>query len=120
MELYAQILTKNTYQAFIQEKEWAVILVDTESDIRGKAKILPTFRKAINTYKEVVAFGQFDSEIEKELALQTNILNIPTVLYYQRGELVASLLSASQNVSGRIEALVDGRQIGYHDGNDFI
>jgi len=120
MELNANILTKNTYQAFIHEKEWAVILVDTESDIRGKAKILPTVRKSMNTYRAVVAFGQFDPEIEKDLARQTNILNIPTVLYYRRGKLVASLLSASQNVSGRIKALINGRQIGYHDGNDFI
>ena len=120
MEINAQILTKNTYQAFIHEKEWAVILVDTESDIRCKAKILPTFRKSINTYNDLVAFGQFDSEIEKDLVHQTNITNIPTVLYYRKGELVASLLSASQNVSGRIEALMNGRQIGYHDGNDFI
>ncbi len=120
MELNAQTLTKKTYEAFIREKEWVVILVETESDIRGQAKIIPTFRKAINTHKEFVAFGQFDPEIEKDLALQTDIRNIPTVLYYQKGHLVASLLSASQNVSGRIEALMNGQEIGYHDGNDFI
>ncbi len=120
MEIIAQILTKDTYHAFLNEKEWAVILVETESDIRGKAKILPTFRKSINAYKEIVAFGQFDPEIEKDLASQTNILNMPTVLYYRKGELVASLLSASQNVSGRIKALINGQEIGYHDGNDFI
>ncbi len=120
MEIHAQVLTKETYQAFIHEKEWAVVLVDTESDIRGKAKILPTVRKSMNTYKEVVAFGQFNPEIEKDLARQTAIRNMPTVLYYRKGELVASLLSASQNVSGRIKALMNGREIGYHDGNDFI
>ncbi len=120
MELNAQTLTKNTYQTFIHEKEWAVILVDTESDIRGQAKIIPTIRKSINTYKEVVSFGQFDPEIETDLARQTNILNMPTILYYRKGELVASLLSAFQNVSGRIQSLMNGQEIGYHDGNDFI
>ena len=120
MEINAQILTKNTYQAFLHEKEWAVILVDTASDVRGKAKILPTIRKSILAYNQYVAFGQFDPEIETDLARQTNILNVPTVLYYRSGELVASLVSASQNVSGRINALMEGLKIGYHDGNDFI
>jgi thioredoxin-like negative regulator of GroEL len=120
MELKAQIITGDTFQAFIQEKDWAAILVDTEWDIRGKAKIEPTFRKAIKEYDELVAFGRFDPEIEVDLAQEINILNMPTVLYYRKGDLVAALISASQNVPGRVRALIHGDKIGYHDGNDSI
>ena len=120
MELKAQIITRDTYQTFIQEHDWAVILVDTEWDIRGKAKIEPTFRKAIKAYDKLVAFGRFDPEIEVDLAHEINILQMPTVLYYRNGELVAALISASQNVPGRLNALIHGDKIAYHDGNDFI
>ena len=120
VELKAQIITSDTYQAFIREKDWAVILVDTEWDIRGKAKIEPTFRKAIKKYDELVAFGRFDPEIEVDLAHEINILQMPTVLYYRNGAHVAALISASQNVPDRINALIHGDKIGYHDGNDFI
>jgi thioredoxin-like negative regulator of GroEL len=120
MELSAQIITADTYQAFIQEKNWAAILVDTEWDIRGRAKIEPTFRKAIKEYHALVSFGRFDPEIEVDLAHEIDIRQMPTVLYYRKGELVAALISASQNVPGRIKALIDGREPGYHDGNDIV
>ena len=120
MELNAQIITRETYQAFIQKKDWAAILVDTEWDIRGKAKIEPTFRKAIKEYDELVAFGRFDPEIEVDLAREINVLQMPTVLYYRKGELLAALISPSQNIPGRIKALIHGEKIGYHDGNDFM
>lgn len=120
MELNAQIITRETYQAFIKEKNWAAILVESEWDIRGKARIEPTFRKAIKEYHGLVAFGRFDPEMEVDLARETNIQQMPTVLYYRKGELVAALISASQNVPGRIEALINGKEPGYHDGNDII
>ena len=120
MELNAEIITGNNYQTFINESAFAVVLVDTEWDIRGMAKIQPTFRKAIREYAGVVSFGQLDPEIEVDLAHDFNILNMPTVLYFRKGELVAALVSASQNVSGRVKALIREETIGYHDGHDFI
>jgi hypothetical protein len=58
--------------------------------------------------------------MEVDLARETNIQQMPTVLYYRKGELVAALISASQNVPGRIEALINDKEPGYHDGNDII
>ena len=118
--LTAEVITGHNYQAFISGNEFAVVLVDTGWDVRGMAKILPTFRKAIKEYAGIVSFGQFDPEIEVNLAHEINVLQMPTVLYYRKGELVAALISPSQNVSGRVKALIQNEDIGYHDGHDFI
>ncbi len=118
MEINAQIISEDTYQAFIQQNEYSVILVDTEWDVRGRARILPTFRKAIKEHEDIVAFGQFDPDVEEALASRIIIPNVPTVLYFRKGELVASLLSSLQNVSARISALINSEELGYHDGND--
>ena len=120
MELNAEVITGNNYQAFINESEFAVVLVDTGWDVRGMAKIQPTFRKAIKEYAGAVSFAQFDPEIEVNLANHFNIRNMPTVLYFRNGELVAALVSASQNISGRVKALIQNEGIGYHDGHDSI
>jgi hypothetical protein len=52
------------------------------------------------------------------VATSIPILNVPTVAYYKGGRLVAALISAMQDVTARIQAMLDGKSIGRNDGWD--
>lgn len=62
--------------------------------------------------------GEVDCDRDIELAKSVRPLNVPAVAYYLDGKLVTVLTGFRQNVRGRLERLLRGKQIGYKDGMD--
>jgi thioredoxin-like negative regulator of GroEL len=111
-----QLLTGTDFQSFIEAKKAAVVPLDAEWDVAYR----PVLRRRILEAEEVLAdqvnFGEVDCDTNLDLAESIPIPNVPSVVYYRNGELIAALVGAEQNVRARVERVLRGESIGYKDG----
>lgn len=111
-----QLLTGTDFQSFIEAKKAAVVPFDAEWDVAYR----PVLRRRMLAAEEVLAdqvnFGEVDCDTNLDLAESIPIPNVPSVVYYRNGELIAALVGAEQNVRARVERVLRGESIGYKDG----
>jgi thioredoxin-like negative regulator of GroEL len=110
-----QLLTGTDFQSFIEAKKAAVVPFDAEWDVAYR----PVLRRRILEAEEVLAdqvnFGEVDCA-NLDLAESIPIPNVPSVVYYRNGELIAALVGAELNVRARVGRVLRGESIGYKDG----
>jgi len=102
-------VTDDNFDAFFLAKTYSVLLFDAPWDVGPGAQIRPRFESAAQTWGGSVNFGRVDCDAQPRLVRSIPICNVPTVAYYKRARLVAALVSASQDVSARVGALIEGR-----------
>lgn len=108
-------LSDDEYESFLLEKEYAVVLFDAPWDVGGGAAIRPRFERAASAFADRVNFGEVNCDEQIRVPGTIKIVNVPTVAYYKGGVLVAALIGYAQDVTGRTEAMLNGRRIGYKD-----
>ena len=59
-----------------------------------------------------VQFAYVDSDEEQEFARSMELKNVPTVAYFRRGKLIATVIGQGQDVAGNIGKVRDGALIG--------
>ena len=111
-------LSSSQYAAFLSEKRVAAVHFDAAWNVGYRQEMRRRMRDAAEAIGEQANFGEVDCDTEIALARSLPIINVPTVAYYRDGVLVAALIGANQNVKQRVERLLRGDPIGYHDGTD--
>ncbi len=112
-----RLITSSEFQNFVSEKEAAAIHFDAEWN-QGRINTRHQMLVAERSFGNIVNFGEVDCDQELELAKSIPVLNVSLVAYYRHGKLVAALIGNGQNVSGRVERVLQGEPIGYNDGTD--
>jgi thioredoxin-like negative regulator of GroEL len=113
-----QLLTGTDFQSFIEAKKAAVVPFDAEWDVACRSVLRRRMRmlEAEELLADQVNFGEVDCDTNLDLAESIPIPNVPSVVYYRNGELIAALVGAEQNVRARVERVLRGESIGYKDG----
>jgi len=109
-------VSEEAYELFLRQKEFAVILFDAPWDVGPGAMIRPRFEKAARAFSDRVNFGEVNFDELDRVVKSVGLANVPTVAYYKDGRLIAALVSATQDVTARTQALLDGKHIGRNDG----
>lgn len=58
-----------------------------------------------------VQFGEVDIDKHQDIASSVQLLNIPAVTYYRKGELIELAIGQTQDIPARIEALLAGPKL---------
>lgn len=104
-------LTEDVYECFVREWGHAVILFDAPWDVGPGRTMRPLFLEAARTYGDRVGFGEVNVDEFVRRPGGVAIANVPVVVYYRRGKVVAEMVGAGQDVSGWTQALLDGEPI---------
>ena len=102
-------LTENTFEAFASNARVAVVLFDADWDIAGRATMLHKMRSAHEQHADSVAFGEVDADAEGELARKMGLTQLPTLIYYRNGQVLASVPNATQDVSAELAKILGER-----------
>ncbi|MGE0792286.1 MAG: thioredoxin family protein [Sandaracinaceae bacterium] len=97
-------LTATELEELVASHEIAVIHVDAEWD--GYRKLVAQQMRA--QQEPTVGFGYVDIDADHELACALQIVNVPTVIYYPRGEPIATLVGLGQPIVQNIQRLRSG------------
>jgi thioredoxin-like negative regulator of GroEL len=108
-------VSEDDYESFLLEKEFAVVLFDAPWDVGPGASIRPPFEAAAEAFSSRVNFGEVNCD-EFDRVKSVPIVNVPTVAYYKGGRLIAAPVGASQDVTARTRAMLEGKRIGRKDG----
>src|SRR5689334_18068159 len=92
------------YRALLAEKPVAAVLFDAAWDDRGRRSFRPRFALAAGQLAGQAAFGHIDTDEEWswDLLEALDVLNVPTVSYFQYGRLIRSLIGPEQDVAARV------------------
>lgn len=96
-------LTESNFQEFTKNNKKAVI--DAWAEWCGPCKMLnPVIKELASEYKGKVAFGKLNVDENQNLAAKYGIRSIPTLLFFENGELVDQLTGAvpKQNLKQKI------------------
>jgi|GEM_PF-16870 len=109
LELRGDFLTtldERTFQQFVSNRSVAVVLFDAEWDGACRALILKRLKSACEQYSDSVAFGEVDVDLDQELARKLEITQVPTLVYFRNGEVLASVVNATQDVSAALAKIL--------------
>jgi thioredoxin-like negative regulator of GroEL len=109
-------LTSADFQYFIKAKKAAVVHFDAEWDVAYRPVLRRRMLEAEEALADQVNFGEVDCDTNLDLAESIPIQNVPSVVYYRNGELIAVLVGAEQNLHARVGRVLRGESIGYKDG----
>ncbi len=83
--------TKTTKEKFSKDllKKDALIIVKFFTDWNGASQmILPVYRELAVNYKGIASFYEVNMESDKKTADEFGVREIPTLLFFRKGELV--------------------------------
>ena len=107
-----QLLTKTDAESFVAAKPAAAVHFDAEWDKKYRTILRRKMEEAEHVLGEQVSFGEVDCDLAPDLAKAIPVVNVPSVVYYLEGKLVAALVGAEQDVLGNLEHLLRGEPIG--------
>jgi thioredoxin-like negative regulator of GroEL len=107
-----QLLTRTDVESFVAARQAAAIHFDAEWDSKYRTVVRRKIEEVKRDLGEQVNFGEVDCDLAPELAKLVPVLNVPTVVYYRDGKLVAVLVGAGQDVRGILERILRGETIG--------
>lgn len=110
------LLDSQQFESFIAAKSAAAVHFDAEWDSSYRAVTRRQMQVAEALLSEQANFGEVDCDASPELAKSIRLLNIPSVVYYKDGKLIAALIGARQNVRARLARILLGESIGRDDG----
>jgi thioredoxin 1 len=94
MIAYITELNSNNYEEFTKE---GIVLVDIWAEWCNPCKtISPIVDKVSADYHGKVKVGKLEADLNREIASQLGIRNIPTLLVYKNGEIVDKLVGSVQ------------------------
>jgi thioredoxin 1 len=94
MIAYITELNSNNYEEFTKE---GIVLVDIWAEWCNPCKtISPIVDKVSADYHGKVKVGKLEADLNREIASQLGIRNIPTLLVYKDGEIVDKLVGSVQ------------------------
>ena len=118
-----RLLKSDQYQLFVSAKPAAAIHFDAEWDKNLRTETRLKMLEAEAALGEKVNFGEVDADADADGAIIQSISkgwNVPLVVYYRDGQLVAALIGVGQNVRDRVERVLRGEPIGYKDGTSSV
>jgi len=78
-------------QEILENKVLSVVIF--ESEWNGSCQIVaPILEDLATTYKDAISFYKIDIEKEKEIAYEYGIMDLPTILFFQDGEVVDHII----------------------------
>jgi thioredoxin-like negative regulator of GroEL len=116
MHVETVFLKTSDYAAFINEREFTVILFDAPAWNTAFQKILPLYERAKESLGNRVNFAIVDVDQDVDIARLMRIANVPTVVYYHNGIALAALVGAPQDILARTRRIMAAQMIGYDDG----
>jgi hypothetical protein len=111
-----RLLNSTDFQSFVEAKQGAAIHFDAAWNVSSGLILNRRMLEAEEALADLANFGEVDCGSNPALAKCVPVPNVPLVAYYRYGELIAALVGAEQNVRARMERVVRGQLIGYHDG----
>jgi thioredoxin-like negative regulator of GroEL len=111
-------VTRENYESFITEREFAVIHFDAEWDFGHRPHTRLLMTATAKLFPANVNFGEVDCDAESELAKSIPVCNVPLLAYFRRGQLVGALVGSYQNIAERLRRIMRHELIGYNDGSD--
>jgi thioredoxin-like negative regulator of GroEL len=107
-----RLLTRTDVESFVAAKQAAAIHFDAEWDRNHRTVVRRKMEEAEQVLGEQVNFGEVDCDLAPELAKSVPVLNVPSVVYYREGKLIAALVGAEQDVRDSLERILRGEPIG--------
>jgi thioredoxin 1 len=86
-----------------------LVLVQFKKEWNGASQIIaPVYNDLGESYKEAAHFFTVDTEIEKGLAVEYGIIEIPTILFFRDGKVVDHVvgLTPKNDLVSKIEAAI--------------
>jgi thioredoxin-like negative regulator of GroEL len=105
-------LTLTDAGSFVTAKPAAVVHFDAEWDKNYRTILRPKMEEAEQALGEQINFGEVDCDLAPELAKSIPVLNVPSVVYYRDGKVIAAVVGAEQDVLGNLERILRGEPIG--------
>ena len=88
------IVTKSNFDAEVV-KSTVPVVADFWAEWCGPCKMIaPVLRELARDYKDKIKIAKIDVDAEGELAQQFNIVSIPTILLFNKGQVVKQQIGA--------------------------
>ncbi len=96
-------ITRHNLAEFLSRTQLAVLHLDANWDVAYRSSVSEKMDSLEKESRPDVSFGYVDVDAEQEFAREVGIKNVPAVLYYRGGALVASIIGADQDIAENIE-----------------
>ena len=84
----SKMITKNNFKKEVAERSF-LSLVNVTTEWNGASQIVSMmYEDVANAYKGVVNFHTVDYETEKALGREYGVMEIPTILFFESGQLI--------------------------------
>jgi thioredoxin 1 len=90
----AKELTKNNFKSEVLESPLPVVVDFWATWCMPCRMLMPTIEELSREYEGKVAFGKVNVDAENELAGQSNVMSIPTLILFKDGKPVETVVGA--------------------------
>jgi len=104
-----EALSNENYGEFVAEKNIAVVLFYAQWE-HYHPYLRSLLEAAVEEFNGQVNLGEVDVDACMDIAVNMSLKNVPTVVYYERGMPVESVIGveANRNLSGRVKRMLAG------------